>query len=342
VAQFSLVHMKPPILLAVPNVSEGRDSETIAAIGRALVAEGGANGGPRSDEQASSHGGGESRTAANGVRLLDTHSDADHHRTVFTLAGRPGKLADALLRAGAAAVERIDVMGKRSGGGAAAGQHPHVGALDVAPVVYLDPRARGAACAEALVVADRIGEELRVPVFLYGELTGSHQRSARTRAELRRGGVAGLAERIREASRSEGGLGPDFGPLRMHPTAGATLVAAREPLVAFNVQLASPATVADARAIAALVREGGAEALPGVRAMGVQLSGGVAQVSMNIERPLEVTLALATEAVGRHAGVDSAELVGLAPRAALEGFPRGVTLSGFDPARHLIENALGF
>ncbi len=192
-------------------------------------------------------------------------------------------------------------MGKRSGGGAAAGQHPHVGALDVAPVVYLDPRARGAACAEALVVADRIGEELRVPVFLYGELTASDQGSARTRAELRRGGVAGLAERIREASRSEGGLGPDFGPPRMHPTAGATLVAAREPLVAFNVQLASPATVADARAIAALIREGGAEGLPGVRAMGVQLSGGVAQVSMNIERPLEVTLALATEAVGRHA-----------------------------------------
>src|ERR1700690_3810699 len=105
--------MKPPILLAVPNVSEGRDSETIAAIGRALVADGGANdGGPRSDEKASSHGGGASRTAANGVRLLDTHSDADHHRTVFTLAGRPGKLADALLRGAAAAVERIDVMGK--------------------------------------------------------------------------------------------------------------------------------------------------------------------------------------------------------------------------------------
>jgi glutamate formiminotransferase len=128
----------------------------------------------------------------------------------------------------------------------------------------------------------------------------------------------------------------------MHPSAGATLVAAREPLVAFNVQLAAPATVADARAIAALIREGGAEGLPGVRAMGVRLSGEVGQVSMNIERPLQVTLAVAIEAVSRHARVHGAELVGLAPRAALEGFPTDITLSDFDPARHLIENALRF
>ncbi len=128
----------------------------------------------------------------------------------------------------------------------------------------------------------------------------------------------------------------------MHPTAGATLVAAREPLVAFNLQLAPPATLKRAQGIAALLRDGGAEGLPGVRALGVQLSGAVAQVSMNIERPLEVTLAAVIEAVRRHARVDSAELVGLAPRAALEDFPEDVPLPGFDPARHLIENALGF
>jgi glutamate formiminotransferase len=323
VAQFSLEEMTPPILLAVPNVSEGRDSRTIAAIAGAMVPAGGTDA-ETSDERASS------------VRLLDTHSDPDHHRTVFTLCGPPGKLADALMAGAAQAVERIDVMGDPE----AAGQHPFVGALDVAPIVYLDARARGAACAEALLLADRVGEELGVPVFLYGELAGADH-GARTRAALRRGGVAGLAERMARADRSDPANRPDFGPSRMHPTAGATLIAAREPLVAFNLQLAPPATVKDASAIAALIREGGAEGIDGVRAIAVQLSAAV-QVSMNIERPLEVSLAATVEAVRSHARVESAELVGLAPRAALEGFPEDLTLLGFDPARQLIENALRF
>jgi glutamate formiminotransferase/glutamate formiminotransferase/formiminotetrahydrofolate cyclodeaminase len=206
-----------------------------------------------------------------------------------------------------------------------------VGAIDVVPVVYLEDAARGAAYAQALVVADRIAEELGVPVFLYGALG-----AGRTRAELRRGGLAGLTERMRS-----GELRADFGPREPHPGAGAALVAAREPLVAFNLQLAAPASVQDARAIAALIREGGAEGLPGLRAIGVQLDGAVAQVSMNVERPLELALARVVEAVRRHGEVASAELVGLAPRAALEGFPRDLALVGFDPARHLIENALG-
>jgi glutamate formiminotransferase len=119
-------------------------------------------------------------------------------------------------------------------------------------------------------------------------------------------------------------------------------VAARPPLVAFNLQLAASAAVEDARAIAHAIREGGAEGIPGVRAIGIALDGGVAQVSMNIERPFEVPLAAVVEAVRRHARVDSAELVGLAPRAALEGFPADVPMPGFDPARHLIENAIGW
>ena len=207
-----------------------------------------------------------------------------------------------------------------------------MGAIDVVPVVYLDDGARGAACAEALVVADRIGQELAVPVFLYGALTGD---PPRTRAELRRGGAARLAQRMRS-----GELRPDFGPREPHPGAGATLVAAREPLVAFNLQLEQPATVDDARTIAGLIREGGAEGLPGLRAIGVELEGAVAQVSMNVERPGEVPLARVVEAVRRHAAVASAELVGLAPRAALTGFPEDVQLVGFDPLRHVIENAL--
>jgi glutamate formiminotransferase/glutamate formiminotransferase/formiminotetrahydrofolate cyclodeaminase len=306
--------MEPPILVAVPNVSEGRDERTIAAIGAAFAG-----------------GGVAAESPSTGVRLLDVHRDGDHHRSVFTLAGSPDSVADALVRGARAAVERIDAMDTGPAGGVR-GEHPYVGALDVAPLVYLDARARGIACAEALVVADRIGKELGVPVFLYGELAGG-----RTRAELRRGGPARLAERI-----EAGELRPDFGPARLHPTAGATLVAAREPLVAFNLRLAAPATVDDARGIAALIREGGAEGLLGVRAIGVALGGGVAQVSTNVERPLEVPLVRVVEAVARHAQVAGAELVGLAPRASLEGFPENLPLPGFDPARHTIESALRF
>ncbi len=207
-----------------------------------------------------------------------------------------------------------------------------MGAVDVVPVVHLNDELRGAACAEALVAAEGIGA-LGVPVFLYGELG-----EGRTRAELRRGGVRALAERMRS-----GELAPDFGPAAPHPTAGATLVGARPPLVAFNLELAPPATVADARRIAGLIREGGAEGLPGVRALGVALDGDppTPQVSFNIERPAEVPLRTVVEAVRAHAVIVCAELVGLASAAALEGFPADVPMPGFNPARHTIEKALG-
>jgi len=122
---------------------------------------------------------------------------------------------------------------------------------------------------------------------------------------------------------------------------GATLVSARPPLVAFNLQLAAPAGLEDARRVAAAIREGGANGLSGVRAIGVLLDGAVAQVSMNVERPFEVSLAAVVEAVRAHAAVASAELVGLAPRVAFDGFPPDLPIPGFDPARHLIENTLG-
>jgi len=293
-----------PPLLAVPNVSEGRDASLVQAISRAFSGE--------------------------RVRLLDVHRDADHHRSVYTIAGPPIALTDAMLRGAAQARARIDVM-RDARAPAPRGEHPHVGALDVAPVVYLDEASRGAACAEALVLADRIGHELEIPVFLYGELAGG-----RTRAQLRAGGVAGLEQRI-----AAGELSPDFGPPRLHPRAGATLVCARPPLVAFNLQLAPPATVADARGIASLIREGGAEGLPGVRAIGVQLGGEVAQVSINVERPFDTPLALILQRVRAHAPVATGELVGLAPRAAFADFPGDIPLSEFDPATRLIERVLG-
>jgi glutamate formiminotransferase / 5-formyltetrahydrofolate cyclo-ligase len=320
-----------PLLLAVPNVSEGRDANVIAAVGEAF---------------------------GTSARLLDVHSDADHDRSVYTLAGPPGGLADALVTGAATVVARIDVMTALPRGtpgaradlapdridGEPPGVHPFVGALDVAPIVYLDERTRGAACAEALVLADRLGEELSLPVFLYGELTGSVYgeltgtggATATTRAQLRAGGLAGLARRL-----AAGELRPDFGPPRLHPRAGATLVAARPPLVAFNLTLAPPATPLDAQRVAALVREGGPEGLPGLRAIGVALAGGVAQVSMNVERPFALPLASIVEAVRRHGDVAGAELVGLAPESALAGFPDDLPLSGFDPELHLLERALG-
>jgi glutamate formiminotransferase / 5-formyltetrahydrofolate cyclo-ligase len=321
------VAVTPPILLAVPNVSEGRDPAVIERIEAAFA--------PPIPSGA--------REAP--VRLLDVHSDADHHRSVFTLAGSAPQIGDALVQGAAETLRSIDVLARASGAPADVGAHPHVGSIDVVPLVYFDARARGAACAEALVVGERIGSELRVPVFLYGELAGNLP--GRTRAELRRGGIAGLAARMAaktaNGSAAEQGrapLRPDFGPPAPHPSAGATLVAAREPLVAFNLQLQSPASLEDARRIAAQIREGGERGLPGLRAIGVALSDGVAQVSMNVERPLELSLGEVVRAVEQLAPVASAELVGLAPRAAFDGFPAELPMPGFDPDRHLIENAL--
>ena len=263
-------------LLAVPNVSEGRDASSIRAIGVAFDA-----------------------------RLLDVHSDPDHNRSVFTLAGEPGALAGAVVAGAREAISRID-LGRHEG------EHPRVGAVDVAPIVYLNQDDRGAACAEALVLADLLASQLAIPVYLYGVLAGG-----RTRAELRR-------DLKRHA--------PDFGPAAPHPTAGAALVAARPPLVAFNVEVGS---VEHAREIAARIREGGPEGLAGVRAIGVWLeSRKVAQVSTNVEQPLP--LAKIVEAVARHADVLETELVGLAPEAALEEFPEDMILRG----RRTIEEAL--
>ena len=202
-----------------------------------------------------------------------------------------------------------------------------MGAIDVAPVVYLDPVDRGAACAEALMLADMLGAELELPVFLYGDLAGG-----RTRAALRAGGPEALAERIRR-----GELGPDFGPAMLHPTAGAVLVAARPPLVAFNLELAPPATLESAKSIASAIREGAPDGLESVRAIGVWLGERRrAQVSTNVEDHRATPLCAVLRAVAAHAEVEQVELVGLAPRAAFEGFPEGVLVRG----RATLEDAL--
>jgi glutamate formiminotransferase / 5-formyltetrahydrofolate cyclo-ligase len=291
------VHDRHPLLLFVPNVSEGADQGAIAAIAESFAP----------------------------ARLLDVHSDPDHGRSVCTLAARQGEVAGALLAGARECVNRIDLRHHR-------GSHPYVGALDVAPVVYLDEAERGAACAEALTAAALIGEELGLPVFLYGELATAPER--RERAFLREGGPERLASRI-----DAGELAPDYGPARIHPTAGAVLVAARPPLVAFNVDLVTD-DFERARRIAAGLRESGG-GLAGVRAIGLFLpERGRAQVSVNVHDHRAVPLGAIVEAVRSEAEVAEAELVGLAPAAALENFPEDVPLRGFSPERHVIENAL--
>ncbi len=279
-------------LVAVPNVSEGRDRAALDAVGAAFE--------------------------AGGARWLDLHADADHHRSVFTLAGEPGALGRALAAGTEEALRRIDLSRER-------GIHPHVGAVDVVPVVHRTDAERGAACAEALVAAEEIGR-LGVPVLLYGELAGG-----RTRAELRRGGPAALAERL-----ASGEVRPDFGPARIDQRKGATLVAARPVLLAFNLEV--DATLEEARAAAAAVREGGADGLPGVRALGLLLeSSGIVQVSVNVEDHHAVPLAALLEAVRRHVPVTAGEVIGLPPRAAFDGWPDEVPVHN----RRTLEDALG-
>ena len=263
-----------------------------------------------------------------GVALLDRHSDAEHNRTVLTLAGEPAALGAALAEGAAAAIEAVDMT-------AHTGLHPAVGALDVCPLVWPEPSAREAARAAAIEVAEAIGD-LGVPVFLYGELAASPDRAER--AFFRNGGPAELWLRM------EGGeLRPDRGPALPHRTAGATLVTARPPLAAFNIELDS-SDVEVARAVAAGLRESGGGP-PGVRAIGLALASGRSQVSTNVHDPVAVPLGEVVErarllAAPLGARPVEAELIGLAPAAALAGYPADVPIRDFDPARQTLEPRL--
>src|SRR5207253_10324689 len=173
----------------VPNFSEGRDRLTIDAIGDAL---------------------------AEYARLLDVHSDADHNRSVFTLVGSEQELVEGLLGGIETARERIDLRRQE-------GAHPRIGAADVVPLVPIEPGDMPRARETALALAERIGAELALPVFLYGELS-----PGRGPAFFRRGGPVELQRRI-----DSGEIAPDFGPSRLDPGAGGVIVGARRPLIAF-------------------------------------------------------------------------------------------------------------
>ena len=290
----------PPLAIAVPNVSEGRDAETIAALADAC--------------------------RVPGARVVDVHSDPDHNRSVLTVVGEPLALADALVALAAECLDRIDLRRHQ-------GAHPRVGALDVVPVVTLDDEDVPLASEIATGVATRLAGELNLPVFLYGALATDPAHVLPR--DFRREGLEELGRAV-----DEGRLVPDHGPPRLHPTAGAALVGVRPPLIALNVWLPD-ASLTDARAIAARVREAGGGP-PGVRALGLYLpEAGMAQVSMNLEDHRQAPPAAAIAAVRAAAeslGVESgeAELVGLAPRAALRGpSPSALGIRGMRPGQIL-------
>ena len=245
------------------------------------------------------------------ARVLDVHSDADHNRSVFTLVGSEDELADALLAGIAVAIERIDLRTHQ-------GAHPRIGAADVVPLVPIEPGDMDRARAAAAVIGERIGRELGLPVFVYDP-------PARGPAYYRRGNIAEIA--------------PDFGPSELHPTAGGVILGARRPLIAFNVNLRGPVSVA--REIAAVVRERGG-GFPGVRALGLELpSAKCVQVSMNVEdweaaALHDIVERIRTEAEARGAEVVGSELVGLMPAgAAATAAGAMLGISGFDASRLL-------
>jgi glutamate formiminotransferase len=263
-------------LEAVPNFSEGRSAKVIDALRQALA-------GP--------------------AYLLDVHVDPDHNRSVFTLGGTASQLVETLVAGVACAREAIDLRRHD-------GVHPRVGAADIVPLVAVWPEQMDEAKDAARAVAERVGADDGLPVFLYGEVAPGVRP-----AMIRRGGPRELQRRI-----DAGEIRPDFGPTRLDPAAGCVLVSARKPLIAFNVELATE-DVAVAREIAAVVRESGG-GFPGVRALGLVLeSRGIAQVSMNIEdwhsaAPADVVARIEAEAAARGVAVIRSELVGLMPEGA--------------------------
>ena len=292
--------MASSLVECVPNFSEGRNPETLDAL-RAAV------------------------TSVPGVKLLDVQADASHHRSVFTFVAPPEVAVEAAFRAMRVAVERIDLTTHR-------GEHPRMGATDVVPFVPVRDATLEDCVGLARRLAERAAAELEIPVYLYARAATRPERERLP--DIRKGEFEGLRERIgRDAAAA-----PDYGPPRIHPTAGATAIGARPPLVAYNIYLDS-SDVAIAREIAKRIRtsSGG---LPAVQASGFAVNA-QAQVSMNLldidtTPPARVFAAVEAAARERGVGILRSEVVGLIPERAIIG-AGAAHLKLSDAADHLLE-----
>ena len=289
------------LIEAVPNVSEGRRAEVIETLAAALA-------------------------GTPGVELLDTSSDPAHNRTVFTLVGDAAALKTALLALYAVAVARIDLRTHT-------GEHPRIGAVDVVPLVPLDPADLPVCISAAADLAAEVATRFDIPVYLYEDAA---RVSDRRRLEaIRGGGFEGLTEKMQTVP-----WRPDFGPAAPHPSAGASAIGARQILIAYNVNLETD-DVAVARQIAQAVRasSGGLDA---VKAIGVRTRWpGVVQVAINVVDHRRTPLHRVFEAVQREAArhgvaVRDSEIVGLAPAdALLSAATHHLRLAGFTMDRVL-------
>jgi glutamate formiminotransferase len=295
--------MPGPLVECVPNFSEGRDQATIAALRAALL-------------------------SVTGVRVLDVHTDAWHHRSVLTFVAAPDAAVEAAFRAMRVATERIDLRRHQ-------GEHPRMGATDVVPFVPVRAVTMDDCVQLARTLGERVGRELEIPVFLYARAATRSERESLP--AIRTGGFEELRERIGRDPAAD----PDYGPRRIHPSAGATAIGARPFLVAFNIYLNTP-DVSIAREIAKRIRtsSGG---LPAVQASGFDVNG-EAQVSMNlldvdVTPPATVFAVVQAEAERLGVGIRRSEVVGLIPERALLG-ATAAQIRLPDPSDHLLEAKL--
>jgi glutamate formiminotransferase len=293
----------PALIECVPNFSEGRDPEIVEAIASAMI-------GP-------------------GIYVLAHEMDADHNRSVITLAGEREFIGEAVLRGVSRAAELIDLTRHQ-------GEHPRVGATDVVPFIPL----KGVSLEECIALARHVGQEIwrrfQIPVYLYEAAAATPER--RNLENIRRGQFEGLRQEITDNPARQ----PDFGDLRLHPTAGATVVGARRFLIAYNIFLDTP-DVQIAKQVARAVRfsSGG---LPFVKAMGVKVRG-LAQVSMNLTDFEQTSMATAfnrvkSEAFRHGVAVLSSEVIGLIPEKALENTSADyLQIENFNSSR-ILENRI--
>lgn len=291
----------------IPNFSEGKNAATVEALVAAM-------------------------TAVDGVKCLGSELDSSHHRAVVTLAGPADAVAEAAFRGAREAAQRIDLRGHK-------GEHKRMGAMDVCPFVPLGDATMEDAVATARAVGERIASELSIPVFLYGAACQREER--RKLGNIRNKEFEGLMELVG----SDPDFAPDFGPAKLHESAGAVGVGARKFLIAYNINLQTT-DVQIAKDIAKAVREkdGG---FKGVQGMGFFLDDkNLAQVSMNLLDFETTSIRTVFDKVAELAtqkGVDVAEseLIGLAPAAAIDAdLAAHIKLPSFDPAQQVVEAKL--